>query len=94
MSTYSFRDHRKTNEIQFLDLESGKATSLYKDSNYSEPTWISETEFVLIKGGEKGTSSLVLADVTSPGATSVSLSLPPGSIPYTSANIKPWSCQS
>ncbi|KUI67908.1 putative dipeptidyl-peptidase 5 [Cytospora mali] len=69
VSTYSFRDHKKTNEIQVLDLESGNAKCLYKDSNYSEPTWISETEFILVKSGEKGTSSLVLADVTSPDAT-------------------------
>ncbi|ROW01550.1 hypothetical protein VSDG_01975 [Cytospora chrysosperma] len=69
VSTYSFQDHRKTNEIQVLDLESGKATTLYRDSKYSEPTWISETEFVLVKSGEKGTSSLVLADVASPGTT-------------------------
>lgn len=74
MSKYSFPDHKKTNEIQVLDLDSGNAKILYKDSSYSEPTWISEFEFVLIKGGEKGTSSLVLADVNSPGATSVSYS--------------------
>ncbi|ROW11194.1 hypothetical protein VMCG_01137 [Cytospora schulzeri] len=69
VSTYSFRDHKKTNEIQVLDIESGKATCLFRDSKYSEPTWISESEFVLVKSGEKGTSSLVLADVTSPGTT-------------------------
>lgn len=77
VSTYSFRDHRKTSEIQVLDLESGQATTLYKDSKYSEPTWISESEFVLVKSGEKGTSSLVLADVTSPGTTSVLYLLAP-----------------
>lgn len=76
MSKYSFPDHRKTNEIQVLDADSGNAKVLYKDSSYSEPTWISEFEFVLIKGGEKGTSSLVLADVNSPGATSVSFQGP------------------
>lgn len=69
MSTYSFQEHKKTNSIQVLDLKSGHATTLYTDSSYSEPTWVGETEFVLIKSGEKGTSSLVLADVNSPGAS-------------------------
>lgn len=52
-----------------MDVESGLSTKLYKDGNYSEPTWLSETEFLLLKSGEKGTSSLVYADVNSPGAT-------------------------
>ncbi|KAL1861450.1 hypothetical protein Daus18300_008843 [Diaporthe australafricana] len=69
VSTYSFQEHKKTNSIQVLDLESGHATTLYTDSSYSEPTWVGETEFVVIKSGEKGTSSLLLADANSPGAS-------------------------
>lgn len=69
MSTYSFEDHKKTSQIQVLDLESSHSTSLYKDGSYSEPTWVSETEFIFVKSGEKGSSSLMLADVNSPGAT-------------------------
>lgn len=33
---------------------------------------MSETEFIVIKSGDKGTSSLLVADVSSPGASSVS----------------------
>lgn len=72
MSTYSFQEHKKTNSIQVLDLESNHATTLYTDSSYSEPTWVGETEFLVIKSGDKGTSSLLVADVNSPGASSVS----------------------
>lgn len=72
MSTYSFQEHKKTNSIQVLDLESNHATTLYTDSSYSEPIWVSENEFLVIKSGEKGTSSLLVADVNNPGASSVS----------------------
>jgi hypothetical protein len=72
VSTYSFQEHKKNNSIQVLDIESNQATTLYTDSCYSEPTWVSDTEFLLIKSGERGTSSLVVADVNSPGASLVS----------------------
>lgn len=78
MSTYSFKEHKKTNSIQVLDLESNHATTLYTDSSYTEPIWVGETEFLAIKNGEKGTSSLLVADVNSPGSSSVShLPYPP-----------------
>lgn len=72
VSTYSFQEHKKSNSIQVLDLGSNHATTLYTDASYSEPTWLSETEFLVIKSGDKGTSSLLVADVSSPGASSVS----------------------
>ncbi|PSR77548.1 Alpha/Beta hydrolase protein [Coniella lustricola] len=83
-STYSFSDHKKTAQIHVLDVDSGRSTSLYRDSSYSEPTWVSETEFVLVKNGDKGTSSLLLADATKPGAAPHEISKFPGSI----ANVK------
>lgn len=76
MSTYSFQEHKKTNSIQVLDIGSNHATTLYTDSSYSEPTWVSETEFLLIKSGDKGSSSLLVADVNSPGASLVYHHLP------------------
>lgn len=66
MSKYSFEDHKKTFQIQVLDLESGHSSRLYKETGYSEPTWVGETEFLFIKSGEKGSSSLMLADVKRP----------------------------
>lgn len=80
VSTYSFKEHKKTNSIQVLDLESNNAKILYTDSCYSEPTWLSETEFLLIKCGDKGTSSLVVASVDSPGASPKEISKFGGSI--------------
>lgn len=71
-SAYSFHEHKKTLQLQLLDLESGQSMTLYKDSNYSEPTWVSDTKFLFIKSGDKGSSSLMFADVKNPGAPSVS----------------------
>lgn len=71
-STYSFEDHKKTLQLQLLDLDTGRSTLLYKDSNYSEPTWVSDSKFIFIKSGEKGSSSLMVADANNPGAPLVS----------------------
>lgn len=71
-STYSFEDHKKTLQLQLLDLDTGRSTLLYKDSNYSEPTWVSDSKFIFIKSGDKGSSSLMVADANNPGAPLVS----------------------
>lgn len=68
-STYSFDEHKKTSQIHVLDLGTGLSKSLYNDSSYSEPAWVSETEFFFIKSGDKGCKSLLLADANNPGAT-------------------------
>lgn len=63
VSTYSFQSHSKTSEIRVLDIETGQSKVLSSDLNASEPTWLLEQNLVLwLKGGEKGTTSLVLAD--------------------------------
>lgn len=77
VSTYSFQEHKKSFGLQVLDVKSGSSTTLYTDSSYSEPSWVSETDFVFIKAGEKGTTSLMLASSKTPGATCVTNLLPP-----------------
>lgn len=67
-SSYSFDEHKKTLQLQLLDLDTGRSTLLYRDSNYSEPTWVSDSKFIFIKSGEKGSSSLMVADANNPGA--------------------------
>lgn len=63
VSTYSFESHSKTSEIRVLDIKTGQSKVLSSDLNASEPTWLREKNLVLwLKGGEKGTTSLVLAD--------------------------------
>jgi hypothetical protein len=63
VSTYSFQTHSKTNEIRALDIKTGQTTLLVSDLGASEPTWLGEGNLVLwLKGGEKGTTNLVLAD--------------------------------
>ena len=63
VSTYSFETHSKTSEIRVLDLKTGQSKVLTEDTKASEPTWLGKDNLLLwLKGGEKGTTSLVLAD--------------------------------
>lgn len=68
VSTYSFESKSKNSVLKVLDIKSGQSTTFYEDAAaYSEPTWISDYEFVLVKRLDKGTS-LVVADATKPDA--------------------------
>ncbi len=60
-----------------LKVKSGLSTLLYEDQTLSEPTWVGETEFLLLKGTEKGCTALVLADAGSPGSRSAIPPCPP-----------------
>lgn len=68
VSTYSFEEHKKTSQIRVLDIKSGNSTLLFEDLNYSEPTWVGETEFIFLKSGDNGRTSLMLADASTPGS--------------------------
>jgi hypothetical protein len=47
-----------------LDLKTGQSKVLTEDVNASEPTWLGKDNLLLwLKGGEKGTTSLVVANV-------------------------------
>jgi dipeptidyl aminopeptidase/acylaminoacyl peptidase len=64
VSTYSFETHSKTSEIRVLDLKTGQSKVLTKDVNASEPTWLGKDNLLVwLRGGEKGTTNLVIADV-------------------------------
>ncbi|KAI0009742.1 dipeptidyl peptidase [Xylariaceae sp. FL0662B] len=67
VSQYSFESHSKSYSIKALDIQTGRSTPLYDDPAYTEPTWISDEEFVFVKNGET-TSSLMVADATKPGS--------------------------
>ncbi|KAK1999173.1 prolyl oligopeptidase [Colletotrichum falcatum] len=66
VSTYSFDSHSKTSQIRVLDVESGHSTLLYEEASYSDATWISDREILLLRSGDKGATSLLLGDVTRP----------------------------
>lgn len=68
MSTYSFETHKRTSQIRVLDVASGDSTLLYEDSAYNEPVWITDSEFLFFKSGERGGTSLMLADASKPGS--------------------------
>ena len=67
VSQYSFDSHSKSYAIKVLDLKSGSSTVLYENPAYTEPTWVSDTEFVFVDNRDKSTA-LLLGDVTSPGS--------------------------
>lgn len=47
-----------------LDIKTGQSKTLSKESDVSEPTWLGKDNLLLwLKGGDKGTTSLVVADV-------------------------------
>lgn len=64
MSTYSFEEHKKSSQIRVLDIKSGHSTLCYEDNNASEPVWVGETDFIFLKGGEKGCTSIMHADIS------------------------------
>jgi len=66
VSTYSFQSHSKASEIRILDIKTGQSKVLVSDSNASEPTWLGEkNEILWLKAGDKGTTSLLLANADS-----------------------------
>lgn len=67
VSTYSFESHSKTSEIRVLDIKTGNSEVLSNDLSASEPTWLLEKNLVIwLKGSEKGTTELILADADNP----------------------------
>ncbi len=49
-----------------LDVESGASTLLVDDLGCSEPVWVGEDEVLYLKGGDKGTTRLVVANISHP----------------------------
>jgi Tol biopolymer transport system component len=63
VSTYSFNSHSKSSEIRLLDIKTGQTKLVTSDAQASEPTWLGDKNLILyLKGGEKGTTSLLLTD--------------------------------
>jgi hypothetical protein len=62
-STYSFNSHSKSSEIRILDIKTGQTKLVSSDAQASEPTWLGEKNLIVwLKGGEKGTTSLMMTD--------------------------------
>lgn len=68
MSTYSFSDRKKTSQIRVLDIASGQSELLVDDTAASEPVWLGDDEFLHLRSGDKGATSLVVRRAASPGA--------------------------
>lgn len=67
-TTYSFETHRKTSQIRLLDIESGQSTLLVDDLSASEPTWIGDDEFLYLKTGDKGNTTVLVDKTARPGS--------------------------
>ncbi|KAI2638119.1 prolyl oligopeptidase [Xylaria nigripes] len=69
-SQYSFKTHSRRYSIRLLDIASGNSSEIFSNPAYSEPTWISEHEFVFVHtANEKdAVSHLMLGDVANPGS--------------------------
>ncbi|KAI1469941.1 dipeptidyl peptidase [Daldinia caldariorum] len=67
VSQYSFESHSKDYAIKVLDIRSRQSTQLFDNPDYTEPTWISETEFILLRN-QNSKTSLLVADATKPGS--------------------------
>ncbi|KAI1383231.1 dipeptidyl peptidase [Hypoxylon trugodes] len=65
VSEYSFETHSKKYAIKVLDIKTRQSTQLFDNPAYSEPTWLSETEFIVLKSNDTATSVLV-ADAAKP----------------------------
>lgn len=60
VSAYSFETHKKTSQIRLLSIPSGQSSLLVEDSSASEPVWLGNDEFLFLKSGENGTTTIVL----------------------------------
>ncbi|KAK4234836.1 Alpha/Beta hydrolase protein [Achaetomium macrosporum] len=65
VSTYSFQDHKKSSQIRVLDIESAASHALVEDQSASEPVWLSDEEVLYLKGGDNGTTTLIVRHVKS-----------------------------
>ncbi|KAI0164934.1 prolyl oligopeptidase [Xylariaceae sp. FL1272] len=77
VSQYSFESHSKSYAIKVLDISTGQSTQLFDNSAYTEPTWISEEEFIFVSSETKDknvVSQLIVANVQDVSARHVVLS--------------------
>ncbi|KAK5939695.1 hypothetical protein PMZ80_008075 [Knufia obscura] len=69
-SVYSFDSHSKSSEIVVFDFESGEQNVISTDNGASEPKWLGDAnQLVWLKEGDNGNTSVIVADVHSPGKT-------------------------
>lgn len=51
--------HSKTSQIRLLDIATGKSTVILEDPDYSEPVWVSETEFIFLHRSPGGVTTIL-----------------------------------
>ncbi|KAI1166935.1 prolyl oligopeptidase [Nemania serpens] len=70
VSQYSFETHSRKYSIRLLDISSGHSTELFDNPAYSEPTWVSEDEFIFVEttSDHDAVAYLKLASAVIPGS--------------------------
>ncbi|KAK4160924.1 dipeptidyl-peptidase 5 [Cladorrhinum sp. PSN259] len=85
VSTYSFQEHKRSSQIKLLRIGAGQSTTVVDDNGASEPVWIGANEFIFLKGGENGTTSIVhVEDIVSHGPKTTQIASIDGAV----SNVK------
>ena len=87
-STYSFSNHEKTTELRRLDSTTNESILLASSNDISEPVWLDGEKrvFVCLKGGDKGSTSIVVSEATSESDWDASYTA--GTIEAPASNLK------
>ena len=70
VATYSFKSHKKTAEIEVLNIKNGQSNLITDDEKAREPVWLGHgNELIWLKTGEKGSTQLIHGDADDIGNT-------------------------
>ncbi|KAF2151407.1 alpha/beta-hydrolase [Myriangium duriaei CBS 260.36] len=64
-STYSFDTHKKTSELRCLKIESKESSLLTNADGVSDPTWVDNSTFLVLKSGPKSSTDVLVSNVDS-----------------------------
>ncbi|KAI8632039.1 prolyl oligopeptidase [Xylariaceae sp. FL1651] len=75
VSQYSFESHSRSYAVRVLDISTGNSTQLFDNPSYTEPTWISEHEFIFVNeaNNRDAVSYLMMADASKPGSSPLTI---------------------
>ncbi|KAJ1331169.1 pre-mRNA-splicing helicase BRR2 [Microdochium nivale] len=86
VTEYSFESHSRSYKIKVLDIKTGQSTVLSEDAACSEPTWLTDSEYVFVRScsDDSGKTTLCVANATDPSTGSRDIATFDGSV----GNIK------
>ncbi|PSK58691.1 Beige 1 [Elsinoe australis] len=60
VSSYNFSTHSKTVEFRSLDISTSESTLLTSEDGVSDPVWVSNSTFLVLKSGKEGGTSVLV----------------------------------